>query len=160
MKCCNRSSLKPARPMCDGRPCGSPLFRRLAGRGPFFAFRRCRHSPLHAFKWPVAPPAGSDHSSVSLSHEDPNDEHPEDALPTLPHLRLTRDALEPPQIQRGSLDRNTCVHSILGEEQGNVAPGSGMSGTGGGGLARVPNLRVCKHLFSIRGGTRRGGGMN
>ena len=27
--------------------------------------------------------------------------------------------------------------------------------TGGGGLARVPNLRVCKHPFSLEGGTRR-----
>ena len=33
-----------------------------------------------------------------------------------------------------------------------------MSLTGGGGLARVPNLRVCKHLWQ-RGGTRRGGRM-
>ena len=36
VKCCNRSSLKPARPMCDGRPFASPLFRRLAGRGALF----------------------------------------------------------------------------------------------------------------------------
>ena len=35
----------------------------------------------------------------------------------------------------------------------------GMSTTGGGGLVRVPNLRVCKHLC-IAGGTRRGGRMN
>ena len=34
--CCNKSSLKPARPLCDGRPFASPLFRRLAGRGSFF----------------------------------------------------------------------------------------------------------------------------
>ena len=31
---------------------------------------------------------------------------------------------------------------------------------GGGGLARVPNLRVCKHLFSDWGGTRRERRMN
>ena len=36
LKCCNGSSLKPARPMCDGRPFASPLFRRLAGRGALF----------------------------------------------------------------------------------------------------------------------------
>ena len=45
----NRSSLKPAiwlriaRPMCDGRPFASSLFRRLVGRGSFFCgfpFRR------------------------------------------------------------------------------------------------------------------------
>ena len=35
----------------------------------------------------------------------------------------------------------------------------GMRKTGGGGLARVPNLRVCKHLCS-GGGTRREGRMN
>ena len=36
LKCCNGSSLMPARPMCDGRPFASPLFRRLAGGGAFF----------------------------------------------------------------------------------------------------------------------------
>ena len=36
MKCCNGSCLKPAQPMCDGRPFASPLFRRLAGRGALF----------------------------------------------------------------------------------------------------------------------------
>ena len=36
LKCCSRSFLKPARPVCDGRPFASPLFRRLAGRGTFF----------------------------------------------------------------------------------------------------------------------------
>ena len=35
----------------------------------------------------------------------------------------------------------------------------GMSRTGGGGLVRVPNLRVCQHLWT-GGGTRRGGRMN
>ena len=30
--CYKGSSLKPVRPMCDGRPFASPLFRRLAGR--------------------------------------------------------------------------------------------------------------------------------
>ena len=38
MECCNRSSLKPERPMCEGRLFASPLFRRLAGRGPFPRF--------------------------------------------------------------------------------------------------------------------------
>ena len=36
----------------------------------------------------------------------------------------------------------------------------GMSGKGGGGLARVPNLHVCKHPYPLRGGTRRGGRAN
>ena len=37
VKCCRKSPLKPARPMCDGRPFASPLFCRLAGRGTFSA---------------------------------------------------------------------------------------------------------------------------
>ena len=32
----------------------------------------------------------------------------------------------------------------------------GISSTGGGGLARVPNLRVCKHLFRLGVAQRRG----
>ena len=63
-----------------------------------------------SLEWPVAPPAESDQSCPSFSHEDPNDEHPEGALPAPPHPRWRRDALQPPQTQRGSLDRNTCVH--------------------------------------------------
>ena len=63
-----------------------------------------------SLEWPVGPPAGSDQSSLSPSHEDLNDEHPEDALPARPHSRWRRDALQPPQIHRGILDRNTCVH--------------------------------------------------
>ena len=59
---------------------------------------------------PEAPLEGSDQSGLSPSHEDPNDEHPEDALLASPHLRWRRDALQPPQIQRGSLDRNTYGH--------------------------------------------------
>ena len=63
-----------------------------------------------SLEWPVAPPAGSDQCSLSPSHEDPNDEHLEDALSAPPHLRWRSNALQPPQIQRGCLDRNTCVH--------------------------------------------------
>ena len=37
LRCCNGFSLKPTGLMCDGRPFASPLFRRLAGRGPFTA---------------------------------------------------------------------------------------------------------------------------
>ena len=36
VKCCNGFSLKPTRPLCDGRSLASPLCRRLAGRGAFF----------------------------------------------------------------------------------------------------------------------------
>ena len=160
MECCNRSSLKTARPMCDGRPFASPPFRCLAGRGPFFrgfpfrwalqfafSLARCltlqdatpcsREDLLYecgrpcdtpsclfstalwlrqsqsiltqgvqqtkdidltcyktlptksvtclqvgpmSLEWPVAPPAGSDQSSLSSSHEDLHDEHPEDVF--------------------------------------------------------------------------------
>ena len=40
--CCNGSSLKPARPLCDGRPFASPHIRRLAGRGAIFYSFPCR----------------------------------------------------------------------------------------------------------------------
>ena len=49
VKSCNGSSLKPAPPMCDGRPLASPLFRRLAGRDGFylrFPFRWVLHLAL------------------------------------------------------------------------------------------------------------------
>ena len=49
VKCCNGSSLKPARPLCDGRPFASPHFCRLAGRGAHFCGFPCRwvlHSAL------------------------------------------------------------------------------------------------------------------
>ena len=189
MKCCNRSSLKPAiwlriaRPMCDGR-----LFRLTASsplggsRGPFcrgFPFRwapqfalslaRCLtlqdaalcyrkdslcecgrpHDTLSCLSFTAlwlrqgrsvltqvqqtndidltcykTMPTKSvtclqvgpmslvwlDQSSLSPSHEDANDEHPEDALPAPPHSCWRRDALQPPQIQRGSPNRKTCVH--------------------------------------------------
>ena len=36
-----------------------------------------------SLEWPVALPAESDQFSPSSSHEDPNDEHPEGALPAL-----------------------------------------------------------------------------
>ena len=67
-----------------------------------------------SLEWPVALPAGPDQSCLPSSHEDPNDEHPEGALPSLPHLRWRRDARQPPQSPRGSLDRNTCVHIPAG----------------------------------------------
>ena len=188
--CCNRSSLKPARPMRDGRPFASPPFRRLAGRGSLFrgfTFRwalqfafsltRCltlqdttpysgedtlyecgrpcdklsclfftalwlrqsqstlvqdiqpaKDIDLTCYKtlpiksvtclqvepmsleWPVALNAGSDQSSPSSSHGELQDEHPKDALPAPPHSRWRRDALQPLQLQRDSLDRNTRVH--------------------------------------------------
>ena len=53
MRCCNGSSLKPARPRCDGRSFASPRLRRLAGRGVFFCG--------FPFRWTL-------HSSFSQSH--------------------------------------------------------------------------------------------
>ena len=63
-----------------------------------------------SLEWPIALPAESDQSSLSPSHEDPNDGHPEDTLPALPHLRWRRDALQPPQVQQDTAGRDTCGH--------------------------------------------------
>ena len=63
-----------------------------------------------SLEWPVAPPGGFDQSSLSPSQEDPNDGHLEDTLLAPPHLRWRRDALQPPELHRGCLDRNTGVH--------------------------------------------------
>ena len=49
VNCYNGSSLKPVRPMCDGRSLASPLFRPLAGRGALFrgfSFRWVLHFVL------------------------------------------------------------------------------------------------------------------
>ena len=70
----------------------------------------CLQMGSMSHEWPVAPIAGPGPSSPSSSHEDPNDEHPEGAFLAPPHSRWRRDALQPPQIPRGSVDRNTCVH--------------------------------------------------
>ena len=70
----------------------------------------CSHVEPMSLEWPVAPIAGSDPSSPSSSHEDPNNQHPEGALLAPPHSGWRRDALQPLQIQRVTLDRNTCVH--------------------------------------------------
>ena len=67
VKCCNGSSLKPARPMCDGRPFASPLFRRLAGRGAFFRgflFRWVLHFVLSLTRSVII------HDATSCSRED------------------------------------------------------------------------------------------
>ena len=40
--CVATGHLKPARPLCDGRPFASPHFRRLAGRGALFCDFLCR----------------------------------------------------------------------------------------------------------------------
>ena len=60
----------------------------------------CFHVGPMSLGWSVALPAGSDQSSSSSSHEDPNDEHPEDALPAPLHFRWRRDALQRSQVQQ------------------------------------------------------------
>ena len=67
VKCCNGSSHKPARPMFDGRPFSSPLFRRLAGRGVFFRgflFRWVFHFVLSSTRSVII------HDATSCSKED------------------------------------------------------------------------------------------
>ena len=63
-----------------------------------------------SLEWPVAPTGGLDQSSLSLSQEDTNDEHLENAHLGPAHLRWRRDALQQPELQRVELNRNTCVH--------------------------------------------------
>ena len=61
------SSLKPARPLCDGRPFASPLFRRLAGRGALFRgfpFRWVLHFVLSLTRSVIV------HDAASCSRED------------------------------------------------------------------------------------------
>ena len=65
-----------------------------------------------SLEWPIALPAESDQSSLSPSHEDPNDGHPEDTLPALPQLRWRRDALQPPQVQQGRTGRMSFLQAI------------------------------------------------
>ena len=68
LKCRNGSSLMPARPMCDGRPFASPLFRRLAGRGAFFScfsFRWVLHFALSLTRSITV------HVATPYSREDP-----------------------------------------------------------------------------------------
>ena len=63
-----------------------------------------------SLEWSMCPVAGSDQSSFSSSHEDPNDEHQEGTRPASSHSRWRRDALQPPQIQHGTAGRDTCGH--------------------------------------------------
>ena len=68
VKCCNGSSLKPARPMCDGRPFASPLFRRVAGRGALlrdFPSRWVLHLALSLTRSITV------HAATRYSREDP-----------------------------------------------------------------------------------------
>ena len=68
VKCCNESSLKPARPMCDAGPFASPLFRRLASRGALFRgfpFRWVLHFVLSLTRSVIV------HDATLSSKEDP-----------------------------------------------------------------------------------------
>ena len=81
VKCCDGSSLKPARPMCDGRPFASPLFRRLASRGALFRglLRWVLHFVLSWTRSVIV------HDATLSSREDPLFEcgRPRDALSCL-----------------------------------------------------------------------------
>ena len=59
-------------------------------------------SGSYVLGWPLAPSGGVVQSGHSLSQEDTDGE-------PLPHLRWRRDALQPPEVQRDQLNRNTCV---------------------------------------------------
>ena len=63
-----------------------------------------------------------------------------------------------PGLSTGSSSSSSSTSSTL-FSQDDVTTGwspQGVRPTGGGGLARVPNLRVCDHPFNDGGGTRRG----
>ena len=63
-----------------------------------------------SLEWPTALLAGSNKSSSSFSHGDLLDEQRGDALLAPHHLCWRSDALQPPQVQQGGVDWNTCVH--------------------------------------------------
>ena len=60
--------------------------------------------------WPLAPQGGLAQSHHTMPPEDANGEHPGDAEFALPHLRWRRDALQPPEVLRDRLNKNTYVH--------------------------------------------------
>ena len=63
-----------------------------------------------SLEWPLAPRGGLVQSHHSMPQEDANGERPENAHFALPHLRWRRDALQPPEVQRDRLNRDTCAH--------------------------------------------------
>ena len=63
-----------------------------------------------SLKWSVAPTGRLDQSSLSLSQEDANGEHLENAHRAPPHLRWRRDVLEAPEIQI----LKAVFHALLG----------------------------------------------
>ena len=63
-----------------------------------------------SLEWPLAPQGGLVQSHHSMPQEDANGERPENAHFALPHLRWRRDALQPPEVHRDRLNRDTCTH--------------------------------------------------
>ena len=70
----------------------------------------CSHVGPTSLESLVVPPGGFDQPSLSPSREDVNDELLENAHPAPPQLRWRRVALQPPEIQRVRLAKDTCVH--------------------------------------------------
>ena len=60
--------------------------------------------------------------------------------------RITSKELAPIHSVKNGILQNACSTRPRVVGQGDWGP-QGMTTTGGGGLARVPNLRVCKHHF-------------
>ena len=99
-----------------------------------------------SLEWLVALSAEARRSSPSSSKEEPNDEHPEGALPAIPHPRWRRDALQPLQTQRSSLDRNTCVHIPSGGLRSVTWNTGGLLGS----VTSSRNSREHKHSYFRR----------
>ena len=76
---------------------------------PFGSLTCSEVGPM-SLRWPLASSGGLVQSGHSLSQENTDGEHPENAQFALPHLRWQLDALQPPEVQRDQLNRNTCVH--------------------------------------------------
>ena len=69
----------------------------------WFAARRCRPKPSHVYRWSLYSLSGRllylqnvNSLAVPLLQKDSNDDHLESTLPTPPHFRWRRDALQPP----------------------------------------------------------------
>ena len=60
--------------------------------------------------WPLAPPGGLVQPGHSRSQEDASRDRPGGAPLGPSQLRWRRDALQPPEVQRDHLARNTCAH--------------------------------------------------
>ena len=71
----------------------------------------CLQVVFMSLEWPVALPA---ENLVNPALHPPMRIPTRNILRALSHLRWRRDSLQPPQIQRGSLDRKTCVHILDG----------------------------------------------